>query len=116
MSTPSAPSRNPPRNAPTMPTMMLRRRPCWASVPMILLPIHPASPPMMTQAIQPTSAPISSIPFSSERQRPAAVRPRPYGFAAPDTHWDDGRHRAVAHEHEHRLFPIHPQPQRLELL
>src|ERR1700757_138696 len=48
-STPKPRSRNPPTRPPTMPTTMLRMSPIWASVPMILLPIQPAKPPMTIQ-------------------------------------------------------------------
>src|SRR3989338_7082058 len=41
--------RKPPRNAPTIPTTMLRRMPCCASVRMRRLASHPMSPPVMSQ-------------------------------------------------------------------
>jgi hypothetical protein len=45
--------RKPPTTAPMMPTMMLAKPPCRASVPMTLLPIQPASAPMMIHMMMP---------------------------------------------------------------
>src|SRR5688572_21233234 len=38
-------SSKPPRNAPTIPTMMLSNLPCWSFVPMIMLATQPNNPP-----------------------------------------------------------------------
>ncbi len=42
----------PARKAPTIPTMMLRNIPCWASVRMIMLAIQPKIPPKIIHTIK----------------------------------------------------------------
>src|SRR6185503_582279 len=47
---------NPPRNAPTMPTMTFRSLPCVSFVPMIMLASQPSKPPTINQAMKPMTA------------------------------------------------------------
>ena len=44
---------SPPRNAPTMPTMMLRKMPCCASVRMTMLASQPMMPPTISATMRP---------------------------------------------------------------
>jgi len=51
----SGESKNPANAAPTIPTTMLKKMPCWASVLITLLASQPRIPPIMMIRIQPMS-------------------------------------------------------------
>src|ERR1041384_6992271 len=57
----------PPRNAPTMPTTMFRKMPCWALVFITMLASQPSTPPITIQAMK------VMTPLRSQKTTPPAA-------------------------------------------